>query len=203
MNDGNPLLEVRGLKTHFFTDEGVVKAVDGVDFSLSPHEILCIVGESGCGKSITSRSILQLIDKPGRIVEGDIWYHGHQEGPVNIAELDPRGREIRRIRGRDISMIFQEPMSSLSPVYTVGTQLMEGILLHTDLSKQEARDRAIECLRQVGIPKPEKRMDSYPFELSGGMRQRVMIAMALICEPKVLIADEPTTALDVTTGSDS
>lgn len=199
MTQTDKLVDVRGLRTHFFTVEGVVKAVDGVSFSVNKGEILCVVGESGCGKSITARSILQLVDKPGRIVEGDVLYYGRGGSPINLAKLNPKGKEIRQIRGDEIAMIFQEPMSSLSPVYTVGNQVMEGIMLHSDVSKKEARDRAIECLRRVGIPKPEQRMDSYPFQLSGGMRQRVMIAMALVCKPKLLIADEPTTALDVTT----
>jgi oligopeptide/dipeptide ABC transporter ATP-binding protein len=199
MAQNDVLVEVKGLKTHFFTDEGVVKAVDGVDLNIYKGKMLCIVGESGCGKSITARSILQLIDKPGRIVEGDILYHKAGGGVVNIAKLHPHSPEVRKIRGNDIAMIFQEPMSSLSPVYTIGNQITEGILLHQEVGKQEARDQAIECLRRVGIPKPEERMDAYPFQLSGGMRQRAMIAMALVCEPKLLIADEPTTALDVTT----
>ena len=199
MAQNDVLVEVKGLKTHFFTDEGVVKAVDGVDLNICKGKMLCIVGESGCGKSITARSILQLIDKPGRIVEGDILYHKAGGGVVNIAKLHPHSPEVRKIRGNDIAMIFQEPMSSLSPVYTIGNQITEGILLHQEVGKQEARDQAIECLRRVGIPKPEERMDAYPFQLSGGMRQRAMIAMALVCEPKLLIADEPTTALDVTT----
>lgn len=199
MAQSDILVEVKGLKTHFFTDEGVVKAVDGVDFNIYKGKMLCIVGESGCGKSITARSILQLIDKPGRIVEGDIFYHKADGGVIDIAKLHPHSPEIRKIRGNEIAMIFQEPMSSLSPVYTIGNQITEGILLHQEVGKQEARERAIECLRRVGIPKPEERMDAYPFQLSGGMRQRAMIAMALVCEPKLLIADEPTTALDVTT----
>jgi oligopeptide/dipeptide ABC transporter ATP-binding protein len=193
------LLEVKGLKTHFFTDEGVVKSVDGVDFVIPRNKTLCVVGESGSGKSITARSILQIIDSPGRIVAGEILFHRQNGETVNITELDPRGRRIRRIRGKEIAMIFQEPMSSLSPVHTIGSQIMEAILLHLPVSKKEARDRAIEALRRVGIPSAERRLDNYPFQLSGGMRQRAMIAMALSCEPSLLIADEPTTALDVTT----
>jgi len=192
------LLEVKGLRTHFFTDEGVVRSVDGADFTLHRGKTLCVVGESGCGKSVTARSILQLIDKPGQIVSGSILFH--TEGKtVDLAKLNPRGEAIRAVRGREIAMIFQEPMSSLSPVHTIGNQIMEAVLLHLKVSKQEARDRTVEVLRRVGIPQPERRVDSYPFELSGGMRQRACIAMALSCEPKLLIADEPTTALDVTT----
>ncbi len=193
------LIEVRNLKTHFFTEEGVVKAVDGVDFTISKGKTLCVVGESGCGKSITARSMLQIVDPPGKIIAGDILFHPSAGQTVNLAKLDPRGKEIRRIRGREIAMIFQEPMSSLSPVHTIGNQIMEAILLHLTRDKKEAKERAIEALRRVGIPKAETRLDTYTFELSGGMRQRAMIAMALACEPKLLIADEPTTALDVTT----
>ena len=195
----NSLLELRNLKTHFFTDEGVVKAVDGVSFDIPTGKTLCVVGESGCGKSMTARSILQLVDTPGKIVDGDILYHPPKGEPVNLAKLEPRGRAIRQIRGNDIAMIFQEPMTSLSPVHTIGNQIMEAILLHLPVSKMEARERAVDVLSRVGIPKPEERLSSYTFELSGGMRQRAMIAMALACEPKLLIADEPTTALDVTT----
>jgi len=197
--DKDALIEVENLKTHFFTDEGVVKAVDGVDFTIKKGKTLCVVGESGCGKSITARSIMRLIDPPGKIVEGTIKLNDTNDREIDITALSPKGREIRQIRGAEISMIFQEPMSSLSPVHTIGNQLAESIRLHLDLSKEAARDRAIEVLKEVGIPKAEMRFDSYPFELSGGMRQRVMIAMALSCKSRMLIADEPTTALDVTT----
>jgi peptide/nickel transport system ATP-binding protein len=193
------LLEVQNLQTHFFTTEGIVKAVDGVDFSIPRRKTLCVVGESGCGKSITARSILQVVDSPGRIVGGNILFRPEPGREINLAALNPRGPEIRAIRGKDITMIFQEPMTSLSPLYTIGNQIMEAILWHLPISRQEARERAIQALAKVGIPKPQERIDAYTFSLSGGMRQRAMIAMALVCEPKLLIADEPTTALDVTT----
>lgn len=202
-NNPNTLLELQELKIHFFTDEGQVKAVDGVSYKLERGKTLCIVGESGSGKSVSARAILQLIQKPGRIVGGKIIYcqevapGRHQS--VDITALNPRGSEIRRIRGNDIAMIFQEPMSSFSTSYTVGDQIMEAIQLHESVSKQEARKRTIALLQRVGIPKPEQRVDAYPFQLSGGMLQRCMIAMALSCNPRLLIADEPTTALDVTT----
>jgi len=201
-DNADVLLQVKGLKTHFFTDEGVVKAVNGVDFSVKRGQTVCLVGESGCGKSVTALSILQLVGSPGRIVDGSILFRqpGSGSGKVlDMAKLDPRGKVIRQIRGKEISMIFQEPMTSLSAVYSIGNQIMESIILHFKVSKEEARKRAIDMLYRVGIPKPEDRVDSYPFELSGGMRQRAMIAMALVCGPSLLIADEPTTALDVTT----
>ncbi|ART75508.1 peptide ABC transporter ATP-binding protein [Sutcliffiella horikoshii] len=186
------LLEVKGLKTHFFSNKGTSKAVDGVDLVLHKGETLGIVGESGCGKSITSLSILRLIPSPpGKIVEGSILYKG--QDLVKMTE-----NQLRKIRGNDISMIFQEPMTSLNPVISVGEQIAEGIRLHEKLSKKDAWKKAVEMLRLVGIPSPEKRAKQEPFQLSGGMRQRVMIAMALACSPEVLIADEPTTALDVT-----
>ncbi len=187
-----PLLEIDGLKTHFFTRDGVVRAVDGVSFSVAPGETLAVVGESGCGKSVTSLSVLRLIaSPPGRIVEGSIRFQGQ-----DLLELSER--RMRDIRGNEISMIFQEPMTSLNPVLRIGSQITETLTLHRGLSKEAAVARAIEVLRLVGIPEPASRLDQYPHEFSGGMRQRVMIAMALACDPKLLIADEPTTALDVT-----
>ncbi|MFO7484296.1 ABC transporter ATP-binding protein [Oceanibaculum nanhaiense] len=187
-----PLLDVRGLVTEFHSSEGVFKAVDGVSFSVSRGETLGIVGESGCGKSVTSLSVMGLIPRPpGKIPAGEIVFEGRDL-------LTLSARQMRDVRGNDISMIFQEPMTSLNPVYTVGQQIMEGILLHEDISEADARKRAIEMLRLVRIPSPEGRVDDYPHQMSGGMRQRVMIAMALACNPKLLIADEPTTALDVT-----
>jgi len=193
------LLEVRDLKTHFFTSEGVVKAVDGVSFTLPRGKTLCVVGESGCGKSITARSILQVVETPGRIVGGEMLFRPEPGKEIDLAKLAPRGEQMRAIRGKDITMIFQEPMSSLSQLYTIGNQIIEAMRWHLPISKQEARERAIEALGKVGIPRPAERIDAYPFELSGGMRQRAMIAMALVNQPRLLIADEPTTALDVTT----
>ena len=193
-----PLIEVRGLKTYFYTEYGVVRAVDGVDFTIEPEKTLGVVGESGCGKSVTARSIMGLIQiPPGKIEAGEILYHRNRN-VIDLTKLHPRGREMRSIRGNEIAMIFQEPMTSLNPVYTIGNQIMEAIILHQRLSKKEARNKAIEMLRDAGIPSPEQRVDEYPHQLSGGMRQRAMIAMALSCNPSLLIADEPTTALDVT-----
>lgn len=194
-----PILEVQNLQTHFFTDDGVVQAVDGVDFNVYPGRTLCILGESGCGKSITARSILQIVDHPGKIVGGSIIFRNEQGRTVDIAKTSPRSKAIRDIRGDSISMIFQEPMSSLGPVHTIGKQIAETVRLHRNVTKAEAKTEAIEIMGLVGIPDPETRFDAYPFELSGGLRQRAMIAMALCCSPKLLIADEPTTALDVTT----
>jgi oligopeptide/dipeptide ABC transporter ATP-binding protein len=186
------LLEIRDLHTHFFTEEGVVRAVDGISFDVRAGETLAVVGESGSGKSVTSLSILRLIPSPpGRIVSGSIRFRGR-----DLLQLSPEA--MRRIRGREISMIFQEPMTSLNPVYSCGEQIMEALMLHERLPRGAARARAIDLLRTVGIPSPEQRVDEYPHQMSGGMRQRVMIAMALACKPAILIADEPTTALDVT-----
>ena len=194
----NPLLDVRNLKTYFYSLEGTLKAVNGVSFALADGETLGIVGESGCGKSVTSQSILRIVPKNGRIVEGEILLRRDDDEYLDLTTLDPRGKEIRDIRGKDIAMVFQEPMTSFSPVYTVGNQIIETIRLHSDMNADDARTKAIEILKSVEMPKAEQQIDAYSFNLSGGMRQRAMIAMALACSPKVLIADEPTTALDVT-----
>lgn len=198
----SPLLEINGLKTYFYLDEGTVKAVEGADLSVQRGSTVGIVGESGCGKSVTAYSILQLVESPGRIVSGSInFYRSTPNGAevIDLASLKPGSRQIREIRGGEIAMIFQEPLTSLSPIHTVGDQIIEAILLHRKMSHAEARAQAVDMLQRVGIPKPEQRVDAYPFQLSGGMRQRAMIAMALSCRPSLLIADEPTTALDVTT----
>lgn len=191
MNTDNILIKVEDLKTYFYTDDGTVPAVDGVSFSIEAGKTLGLVGESGCGKSVTSLSIMRLIPPPGKIVGGKIIFEG-----IDLLELSES--EMRRIRGNKISMIFQEPMTSLNPVFTVGSQIAEAIQLHQGLDKNSAMEKAIEMMRLVGIPSPELRAKDYPHQLSGGMRQRIMIAMALACNPKLLIADEPTTALDVT-----
>ncbi len=186
-----PLLEVKNLKTYFYTEDGVVRAVDGVDFYVDPGEVLGIVGESGCGKSVTSLSIMRLIGIPGKIVEGEIIFDG--KDLVKASEKD-----MMQVRGNRISMIFQQPQSSLNPVFRAGEQISEVLNIHQDFGKEAGQQRAVELLKLVGIPEPDKRAESYPHELSGGMAQRVMIAMALACVPDLLIADEPTTALDVT-----
>ena len=198
-----PLLAVRDLMTYFFTDEGVIKAVDGASFDVRHGRTLGLVGESGCGKSVTARSILQIIDRPGRIEGGQMLLRSPDRGlEMDIASLKPNDRQVRSLRGGVISMIFQEPMTSFSQVHTIGSQIVEAIRLHTDLGKTEAHERAVEWLHRVGIPNPAQRMSDYPHQLSGGQSQRALIAMALCTEPEMLIADEPTTALDVTTESE-
>jgi len=192
VNQGDSILSVRNLKTYFHTDVGVARAVDGVSFDIRPGETLALVGESGCGKSMTALSILRLVPSPpGEIVEGQIFFQGQ-----DLLQLTEK--EMRRVRGNKISMIFQEPMTSLNPVFRIGSQIANTIRLHKDISKEEARKQTIGLLERVGIPTPGERVDDYPHQMSGGMRQRVMIAMALACDPDLLIADEPTTALDVT-----
>ena len=195
------LLEIKDLKISFPLDEGDVRAVVGVNLRVRPGEVLGVVGESGCGKTVTAQSILRIIPPPGRIESGQILFRppgSNGKGVIDLARLDPTGSEIRKIRGKDIAMIFQEPMSSFSPVHTIGSHIVEAILLHQDVSKTKAREMTIELLRLVGISGAEQRVDNYPHQFSGGMRQRAMIAMALSCNPSLLIADEPTTALDVT-----
>jgi peptide/nickel transport system ATP-binding protein len=204
---GEPLLSVRGLKVVFGLDEGSVRAVDGVSFDVMPGQVVGIVGESGCGKSVTTKAMLQLVDPPGRIAAGEMLFRRAGGEAVDLARLDPRGREIREIRGAEIALIPQEPMASFSPVHTVGEQIVEAIRLHARqwrpeggaVSRADARAIVVDLFRDVGISMPEQRLDSYSWQLSGGLRQRAMIAMALSCKPRLLIADEPTTAIDVTT----
>ncbi len=193
------IVEVINLKTYFRTLDGTVRAVDGVSLQVKEGETLGVVGESGCGKSVTAFSILRLLPKTSRIVSGEVWFDwGDGRSPVDLATVDPNGSLIRSIRGNRIAMIFQEPLTSLSPVHTVGSQIAEAVQLHQQVGKEEARERAIRMLEQVGIAMPKQRYQDYPHQFSGGMRQRAMIAMALCCSPSLLIADEPTTALDVT-----
>jgi peptide/nickel transport system ATP-binding protein len=194
------LLEVCDLNTHFFLDSRTLRAVDGVSFKVPRGKTVCVVGESGSGKSVTARSVLGLVDKPGRVVSGEVLWHGKTgQHPVDLAKLPPKSEEMRRMRGPEIAMVFQEPMASFSPMYSIGDQLIEAIRLHTPVGKKEAWERAVSLLDRVGIKRPEERMKAYSFQLSGGMCQRAMIAVALSCSPSLLIADEPTTALDVTT----
>jgi oligopeptide/dipeptide ABC transporter ATP-binding protein len=210
-NNSDMLLQVKDLKTYFFLDEGTVKAVDGADLKIGPGQTLGVVGESGCGKSVTARSIMRILAKGGKIVNGEILFNrfvydanrsnrsSEMVDIIDLTKLKPYGEEMRSIRGGEISMVFQEPMTSLSPVHTIGNQIIEVIMHHQKLSAKPARRKAIEILDRVGMPLPARTIDRYPHELSGGMRQRAMIAMALSCHPSLLIADEPTTALDVTT----
>ena len=193
----SPLLEVQDLKTYFFVEEGILKAVDGVSFTVNRKETLGLIGESGSGKSVTAASVMRIVSSPGKLVEGQILLHSDEE-IIDLAQLNPSGSEIRSIRGKEISMVFQEPMTSLSPVHTIGNQIRESIQLHRTKDKAEAHEITLDMLNRVGIANPAQRIDAYPHQLSGGMRQRAMIAMALSCHPRLLIADEPTTALDVT-----
>ena len=204
-NQNQPLLSVRNLKTHFFMDEGVVKAVDGVTFDVYAGQVFGIVGESGCGKSVTMKAVLRIVEPPGKIVGGQIMLQrksAQRNGDgdyIDLATLDANGKAMRDIRGAEIALIPQEPMASFSPVHTIGDQIVEAIMLHQSVDKREARKIAVQLLKDVGIPIPEQRLDEYSWQLSGGLRQRAIIAMALSCNPRLLIADEPTTAVDVTT----
>jgi oligopeptide/dipeptide ABC transporter ATP-binding protein len=198
MNGNGTILAINNLRTWFKLDEGLLKAVDGVSMSVARKKTLGVIGESGCGKSVTAQSVLRIVPSPGRIVSGSIELHRDDGSTIDLARLPPHGEEIRAIRGKEISMIFQEPMTSLSPVHSIGNQIQEAVLLHITRNRREAKERSIEMLNKVGIPNPSQRYDDYPHHLSGGLRQRAMIAMALSCSPYLLIADEPTTALDVT-----
>jgi peptide/nickel transport system ATP-binding protein len=206
-NRRQPLLSVRDLKVHFFMDEGVVKAVDGISFDVGPGQVFGVVGESGCGKSVAMKALLRIVEPPGRLVSGEILLRrsgakadGDEQDPVqDLARLDPSGPQMRAIRGGEIALIPQEPMAAFSPVHPVGDQVIEAIMLHQTVSARQARAIAAQLFRDVGIPDAEQRLDAYSWQLSGGLRQRAMIAMALSCDPRLLIADEPTTAVDVTT----
>lgn len=195
--ENEAIITVRNLETYFYTNQRCNKAVNGVSFTICKGKTLCIVGESGCGKSVTASSIMQLLPRLSRIENGEIIYHKDDED-IHIEQLERNGKAMRSLRGKDIAMIFQDPMSNLNPVYTIGKQIMENILTHEKCGKAKARERTLDLLKLMGIPYPEKRIDEYPHQFSGGMRQRAMIAMAMSCQPNVLIADEPTTALDVT-----
>lgn len=195
--EDRPIITVKNLKTYFYTNQRCNKAINGVSFQIKKGKTLCVVGESGCGKSVTASSIMQLLPKLSRIEEGEIIYHSNK-GDIRIDQLERNGKEMRHLRGQDIAMIFQDPMTALNPVYTIGYQIMENILCHEKVNKKEAKERALQLLKDMGIPFPEQRINEYPHQFSGGMRQRAMIALAMSCSPNVLIADEPTTALDVT-----
>jgi oligopeptide/dipeptide ABC transporter ATP-binding protein len=198
MNELSPLLEIKNLKVNFYLTEGMVEAVRGVDLKIYRNKTLGIVGESGCGKSVMSQAILRIVPEPGKISEGELLFSRNGGELVDLVKLKQKGKEIRNIRGKEISIIFQEPMTALSPLYTIGNQIIEAVNVHQGVNKKEALKLAKEMLSKVGIPRSDLRINQYPFELSGGLRQRAVIAMALICHPKLLIADEPTTALDVT-----